>query len=153
MQRMYAQWREEEKRIRERKEEQEEEAEFDSGEDKVGMSKGAVTGKKGKRSKKAGGEDSDEDPWAELARKKAKMAPSSVGLVGLHDVVQAPPTFAKPLKEKLGIRNGAKVDVKNVPGKSGSETVSLRRREELGEVRRGVLDAYRGLMAGKRERG
>ena len=54
------------------------------------------------------------------------------------------------------MRNGAKVDVNDVPGKVGGKmglgSVSLRRREELGEVRRGVLDAYRGLMAGRRER-
>ena len=113
MQRMYAQWREEERKIRGRREAQEEEAEFNSADEKLGAglkgrgASGSVGGKKSRKGKKTSGagagtgDDSDSDPWAELSRKKASAMPST-GLVGLHDVVQAPPTFTKLRGRSLG---------------------------------------------------
>ncbi|MCJ1354583.1 MAG: hypothetical protein MMC33_004572 [Icmadophila ericetorum] len=143
MQKMYAQWKEEDRRIKEKIAEKEDEEELDSGVEQGILARGSKKGKNGKRGG-AGGEDSDDDPWAELARKKAAVTPST-GLVGLHDVVQAPPMFTKIPKDKF---RGARVEFKDVPSKAG--TVSLRRREELGEVRKGVLDAYRERMKGVR---
>jgi hypothetical protein len=61
--------------------------------------------------------------------------------VGLNDVVQAPPTFTKVPKDKFKVR-GARVEVEDVPKASGS----LRRREELGSVRRSVVEGYRAMM-------
>jgi hypothetical protein len=63
--------------------------------------------------------------------------------VGLNDIVQAPPTFSKIPKEKfkVGVAGGA-AEVGDVPKASGS----LRRREELGEVRRSVVEGYRQMM-------
>ena len=61
--------------------------------------------------------------------------------MGLNDVVQAPPAFTKVPKEKFQVR-GARVEVENVPRASGS----LRKREELGSVRRSIVEGYRQMM-------
>jgi len=95
-------------------------------------------GKKGKkRRKRMIGEanDKDDDPWAEL--KKKRDAPK-----GLHDVAQAPPEFKAVPREKFKVRNGAVARVADVPGASGS----LKRREELGEERKAVIERYRAMM-------
>lgn len=153
MHRMYAEWREEEKKIQERKMEALEKAEEDEmAEDEHGNVRwktdveqdgesgaGGKKAKKGKNNKKKKvlGEvdDGEEDPWARLKRDRAETK------AGLHDVVQAPPTFLKAPREKFKVR-GAQVDVGDVPKASGS----LRRREELGDVRRSVVERYREMM-------
>jgi hypothetical protein len=142
MHRMYAEWREEDRRIREKREEAldlaEEEAMDEDGQ--VKWKADIETGsrkKKGKSKKKVRGEvdDGDDDPWEQIKRNRAEAR------VGLNDVVQAPPTFSQVPKEKFRAL-GARVEVDDVPKASGS----LRRREELGEVRKSVVEGYRAMM-------
>ena len=150
MHRMQAEWREMEARRKEREEELRDEdlvEESDGGDKTAGGApgKGKASKKKGKR-REAGDDESDDDPWAAIAAKKNDDVVGK-GLVGLHDVVQAPPQFSKMPREKFKVRDGAGVRVGDVPGKAGS----LRRREELGEARRRVVEGYRRLMGERRE--
>lgn len=148
MHRMYDEWRAEEKRIQERKmddlENAEEEAMDEDGQVKWKVDIEAVKDKAGKKKKKkrmgkkkvlGEVEDGEDDPWARIKRDRGE------GKVGLNDVVQAPPTFTNVPNEKFKVR-GARVEVEDVPRASGS----LRRREELGSVRRGVVEGYRAMM-------
>lgn len=147
MHRMYDEWREEERKIQEKREEARELAEEE--EDEEGNVKWKIdeqieqSKKKGKKRKKAIGEidDGDDDPWAVLIKKRNE------GKIGLNDVAQAPPTFTKVPKEKFKVR-GARVDVEDVPKAAGS----LRRREELGEVRMSIIEQYRQMMKENRDR-
>ncbi|KAF2190177.1 hypothetical protein K469DRAFT_736687 [Zopfia rhizophila CBS 207.26] len=143
-------WRKEEARIREKEQEERELAEEEQDEidamleDKtVDLPVAGRKGKKGKKSKKklVVGEvdDKEEDPWEALKRKREER-------MGLHDVVQAPPQFARVPKEIFKVKNGAKVNVGNIPSSAGS----LRKREELRETRQGIIETYRKLMAAKR---
>lgn len=156
MHRMYAEWREEEKKIQERKMEEAEQREEDEmAEDENGNVRWKadlegstnVTSKKGKKGKgkkkKVLGEvdDGEGDPWAKLKRDRAEQK------ISLSDVAQAPPTFTKAPREKFKVR-GAQVDVGDVPKASGS----LRRREELGDVRKSVVESYRAMMKANREK-
>lgn len=139
---MYAEWRQEEARrkekleeLQEQQEEQEEEKEAELGGQSIRLSE---SGRKAKRKRMVGEvNEDDEDPWAIL--KSKREAPK-----GLHDVVQAPPVIKTVPKEKFKVRNGAKIDVSNVPAAAGS----LKRREELGEARKEVIERYRALMKG-----
>jgi len=144
MHKMYAEWRAEEARIQDRRAaalEDKEMEELEEGEDgRVVWKDDSTTTKNGKKKKKGGkkkvvGEvdDGETDPWASIQRERG-------GRAAFGDVVQAPPTLPK-LKEKFKVR-GAGVEVGDVPRASGS----LRRREELGEVRRVVVEGYRALM-------
>lgn len=155
MHRMYAEWRAEEAKIQEKRQEAMEEAEEEEmGEDgqvrwKVDVEDSAATGgkkKKGKgKKKKVLGEvdDGDEDPWAKIKRDRGEQK------VGLNDVVQAPPTFTKVPKAKFKVKGlEAGVEVGDVPKASGS----LRRREELGEVRKSVVEGYRAMMKANKEK-
>ena len=151
MQRMQKDWREVEAKKKEKLEEAREEAEEEDEEtgngQRLSLAAGGKKSKKGKRRKIIGKEGGDEDdPWAVL---KAARNNKSSGLVGLHDVVQAPPQFSKVPKEKFRVKNGARVDVADVPSAAGS----LRRREELGQARRSVVEGYRKMMQGKRKEG
>ncbi|KAF2834090.1 hypothetical protein M501DRAFT_1003495 [Patellaria atrata CBS 101060] len=144
LQKMVATWKEEDVRIKEREQEarelaeEEEDAEAAMWEDKTQELPGR--GKKGKRKKVVGEQgDNDDDPWKFLKSKREEPK-------GLHDVAQAPPQFTKLPKEKFKITGGARVEVSNVPKSAGS----LRRREELGEARKSIVDSYRELMAKKR---
>jgi hypothetical protein len=146
MHRMYNEWREQDKRIKEKREEEmelaEEEAEDEDGQVKWKVDIEAKAGKKkgkGKKKKVLGEvDDGEDDPWAQVKRNRAEAK------VGLHDVALAPPTFSKLPAEKFKSR-GARVD--NVPNSSGS----LRRREELGEVRKSIVESYRNRMKGSME--
>lgn len=137
---MYAEWREEEAKrkekleeLQEKQEEEDEEKEAEYGGQRVDF---PDSGRKAKRKRMVGEvDDADDDPWAVL--KTRREAPK-----GLNDVVQAPPTLKVIPKEKFKVRNGAKVNVANVPGAAGS----LRRREELGEARKEVIERYRAMM-------
>jgi hypothetical protein len=148
MHRMYDEWREQDKKIKEKREEAMEDAEEEAM-DEDGQVKWKVdiepsnTKKKGKgKRKKLIGEldDGDDDPWAQLKKNRAEVK------AGLHDVVLAPPTFTKAPKEKFKMR-GARVEVDDVPKASGS----LRRREVLGDVRRSVVEGYRAMMKANKE--
>lgn len=145
MQRMQREWREEDKR---RKEKRAEEAEGDVDEEGV-EDLLTVTGKskKGKKNKRKAGrengmdDDDDEDPWAHIKAKRIDTAASGGGgLVGLHDVVLAPPKFSKVPKgkENFGVGKGV---------------LGLKKREELSEARRSVVEGYRELMRGRRGEG
>lgn len=154
MHRMYAEWRVEEEKIQDKRQEAmeiaEEEQLDENGKVKVSwkMDEDETTSskkKKGKgKKKKAIGEidDGDDDPWAVLKAKRGE------GPNKLSDVYQAPPTFTRIPKEKFKVR-GARVEVDDVPKAAGS----LRRREELGEVRKSVVEAYREMMQKNREAG
>lgn len=94
--------------------------------------------------------DSDSDPWAALAAKRIaiqKANPSSAGLVGLHDVVLAPPNLKAP-REKIKSRAGG--GALGIGLGKGMEKGGLKRQEELGAARTEVVDEYRRLMRGKR---
>ncbi|KAL1606319.1 hypothetical protein SLS60_003721 [Paraconiothyrium brasiliense] len=143
-------WRKEEARIREKEQEaaelaEEERDELDAmWEDKTAELPSAAGGKKkkGKKGKKrlvVGEVDDKEDEWEALRKKREERK-------GLHDVVQEPPSFKKVPREIFKVKGGAKVNVGNVPNAAGS----LRKREELGEERQGIIETYRKLMAAKR---
>jgi hypothetical protein len=84
--------------------------------------------RKGRRKEK------EDDAWADLKRDKPK---------GIHDVVQAPPTLSYKAKNPFKA-NSARVE--NVPNASGN----LKRREELGETRLGLIERYRSMMREQR---
>jgi len=142
MHRMYDEWREQDKRIKEKREEAlelaEEEAMDEDGQVKWKVDIEQSTGKKkgkGKKKKMIGEmDDGDDDPWAQIKKNRAEAK------VGLHDVVLAPPTFSKIPREKFKPRGGNGVD--SIPNASGS----LRRREELGQVRQDIVESYRAMM-------
>jgi len=147
MHRMYDEWREQDKKIKEKREEAaelaEEEAMDEDGQvkwkvDIEAASAGGAKGKKNKKGKKKKvlGEldDGDDDPWKQVVRNRAEAR------VGLHDVAQAPPVFTKVPSEKFKQRG--KVVVGDVPKASGS----LRRREELVGERQSVVEGYRAMM-------
>jgi hypothetical protein len=141
LKRLQAGWRKEEARIRDKEAEERELAE-EEGDEEAAMwedktadlpALGTSTGKKGKKKGKG-------DEWEELRLKREQRK-------GLHDVVQAPPSFSKVPREIFKVKDGAKVNVGNVPNVVGS----LRKREELGAERQGIIETYRKLMAAKRE--
>ncbi|KAM5442575.1 hypothetical protein MferCBS31731_002454 [Microsporum ferrugineum] len=166
--RLQSQWREEDKKFREKRQAEIEEAE---GEDEEindlwkewereagvgvkGKSKKASVAHKKKKKKKGTGNgddsdgfissDDDDDPWAKLNQKAKITKP-----INPADVVQAPPEkLAKPREIfKVHGMGGAKVHVADVPTAAGS----LRRREELASERQSIVEQYRKLMASKRE--
>ncbi|KAJ4356674.1 uncharacterized protein N0V89_004710 [Didymosphaeria variabile] len=144
-------WRKEEARIRDKEQEaaelaEEERDELDAmWEDKTAELPSAAGGKKKKakkgKKKLVVGEvdDKGEDEWEALRRKREERK-------GLHDVVLEPPSFKKVPREIFKVKGGAKVNVGNVPNAAGS----LRKREELGEERQGIIETYRKIMAEKR---
>lgn len=161
LKRLQAGWREEEARIRDKEaeaaelaeEEQDEQAllwEDKSADPADSTDPGALMRANGKKKAKAPkrkklvGEidNGSEDEWEALKRSREQRK-------GLHDVAPAPPSFTKVPREVFKVRNGAKVNVDNVPGKVGS----LRKREELGVERRTIIDTYRELMAARKEGG
>ncbi|EUC31368.1 hypothetical protein COCCADRAFT_38513 [Bipolaris zeicola 26-R-13] len=146
-------WREEEARLREKEMErrelaEEEEDELDAmWEDHTAdlPTKRTVDGKKkkakkGKRKLKVGEVAHDsEDEWEALKKKREERK-------GLNDIVHAPPTFTKTPREIFKVKNGAGAKVANVPNSAGS----LSKREQLGEERQKMIDAYRQMMAAKK---
>ena len=140
LKRMQENWRKEDARLKAKAEEERELAEEEVAEERELWEERTreVLARKGKKMKRklVVGEvpDDDDDPWAILKKKDKPRA--------LTDVVQAPPTFKSLPREKFKIRDGAKVDVADVPIKAGS----LRRREELAETRKDVIARYRQMM-------
>lgn len=151
LKKLQAGWREEEARIREKEAEEAELAEEERDEqallweDKTedlgtGARANGKKEKKAKRKKVVGEVDNhSEDEWEALKKKREQRK-------GLHDVVHAPPTFSKIPREIFKMKNGAKVNVNNIPSAVGS----LRKREELGKERKTIIDTYRELMAAKK---
>ena len=144
MQRMVREWRVEEEKRRQRKLEEIEEQEDDENGDLDGFAEVVNGRKKGKKRRIGEGAAEEGDIWAHIAPKTLLgggadegVKKTGAGLVGLHDVVQAPPRFMKLPRQKFrgrgeeGINKGA---------------IGLKRQAELGEARREVIDAYRALM-------
>ncbi|KAI1391423.1 uncharacterized protein F4822DRAFT_396684 [Hypoxylon trugodes] len=147
MHKLYDEWREEDRKIKEKKEEDLElQAEKELEEEEMGVTwklepqTGGKRKKKGKRTKYLGEvADADEDPWEALKKKRGETR------AGLHDVVQAPPEFTVKPPKKLTVR-GAAVEIDGIPKAAGS----LRRREELQTVRDDIVASYRKMMNQKR---
>ena len=145
MQKMQKEWREED---RKRKERLEQERDEDVDELVKTTTKGKKKGgKKKRKGNDHGGEiDDDDDPWAHIAVKRleendAKTASAvGSGLVGLHDVVLAPPRFSRVPKGK---------EIFNTKTGVGG----LKRQQELSEERMTVVEGYRQMMRGKRGEG
>lgn len=131
---MQREWRVEEERRRGKREELLEEEEEEGGDVGGGSKGGRKGGKKGGRQNE---EEEEGDPWAGIAAKPLRQ--EGGGLVGLHDVVLAPPKFRKVPREVYATGGGGK-----------GVGVGLKRQAELGEARRRVVEGYRALM---RERG
>jgi hypothetical protein len=156
LKRLQAGWREEEARIRDKEDEARELAEEDEDEaaalweDKTAdLDEGTKLRPNGKKAKKktkrkmvVGEVDDSDDEWEKLQRRRESQKQK-----GVHDVVSAPPTFTRVPREIFKVKNGAKVNVNNVPTAAGS----LRKREELGEERKTIIDTYRELMAQRKE--
>jgi hypothetical protein len=141
MHKLYATWREEEEKIQEKREEAREKQEEEDEENAAKYGEN-IKFQGGKRSRAIGESDDKEgDIWASLKEKRGQKPK-------FNDVAQAPPELVKP-KEKFKPIRGAKVDVANVPNKSGS----LMKREELGDARREVIERYRAMMKGQRGEG
>ncbi|KAH6987302.1 hypothetical protein BKA56DRAFT_576561 [Ilyonectria sp. MPI-CAGE-AT-0026] len=139
MHKLYDQWRAEDQKIKDQREEEAAQAaEREIDDEGAGMTALATaeleeaTSKRKK--KKSGRGKAEEDPWLELKKKRAEAK------VGLHDTAQAPPELNKKVIKQLKVR-GAAVEVDNIPKSAGS----LRRREELQAVRADVVDAYRKI--------
>lgn len=150
MHKLYDEWRKEEAEIQEKRREEAEEAEEKELEDdsmgvKWRLDMEAGRKKKGKKGKKGKSvyetDDGIDDPWAELKKKRGEAK------IGLHDVAKAPPVFKTVPKEVFKVR-GAGVNVGTIPKAAGS----LKRREELQEVREEVVAQYRRMMEGRRAR-
>lgn len=97
--------------------------------------------KKKTRGKRKGGDmengEEEGDIWAGIKVKRIEVVDGPGGLVGLHDVVQAPPKLVKgKVKENTGL---------------GKEGGGLKRKGELSEARMGVVEGYRALMRERRE--
>jgi hypothetical protein len=136
MHKLYDQWRAEEQKIQDQKEEEKELAEERELEnDAAGITSTSMLNdindskKKGKK-----GRAREEDPWAQLKKDRGEARHS------LHDVAQAPPELHKKQTKLLKIA-GAGVNVGSAPKAAGS----LRRREELEEARQDVVEAYRRI--------
>ncbi|ROV92853.1 hypothetical protein VSDG_06422 [Cytospora chrysosperma] len=155
MHKLYDEWKKEELAIQEKRREEAEEAEEEELENdtmgvkwRTDMEHAAAAGRKKKKGKGKGARsvwesgDVEDDPWAELKKKRGEKK------IGLHDHVKAPPELKNKPKEVLRSIGGATVDVGTIPKAAGS----LKRREELQEVREEVVAAYRKLMEGKRAR-
>ncbi|KAK4238501.1 hypothetical protein C8A03DRAFT_33484 [Achaetomium macrosporum] len=146
MHNMYAEWREIDRKIKERREEErelEEEKEIEN--EALGVSwklelEAQGKKKKGKKGKRYIGEEGgpEGDPWEEIKKKRGE------GKVGIHDVAQAPPELKLPKKNSL-VR-GATVAVGDIPKAAGS----LRQREELQGIRQEVVASYRKMMSERR---
>ena len=141
MQKMYKEWREEDKRRKETREAEDDEGlEGEGNEGLLAIKKnGKRKGGKRKRGRGESGDtadaDDDEgDPWAHTKVKGSDDRGSGNGLVGLHDVVLAPPKLSK---------------VPKYPGGSniGKGVLGLKRQAELLEARKTVVADYRQMMS------
>ena len=137
MQRMQQQWREEDARRKMKREEAREDAEdIESGNELPATSKSKKGKKTGRKGNDGGTDELEGDIWASIAAKRREMEAAGGGLVGVHDVVLAPPKLAKAPREKFKMSGG-----KGAPG--------LRRQADICEARREVVEGYRALMRAK----
>jgi len=148
MHKLYDEWREEDRKIKDKREEELELEEEKAMEDdalgvtwKLNMEE--ASGKKKKRGKKGKyigeADEKEDDPWEEIKKKRGEAK------VGINDVAQAPPELVKLPKKKLLV-SGAAVEVSDIPKAAGS----LRQREELQGIRDEVVASYRKMMNERR---
>ena len=136
MQKMQKEWREEDRRLKERRVEEGKEGGGlvdESGVEEMGVEGMEGNGKLKKGKKRKRRRDLEEDPWAGVGSKRVEEAGAGAGLVGLHDVVQAPPRFTKTHRDAFGKGEGG-----------------LKKKVELSEARIGVVEGYRALMRERR---
>ena len=150
MQKMQKEWREEDRRRKEKLEDGAGEDAYEKGLDESLETATKWKSKSSKKKRKRGGHsgdtDNDDDPWAHLTAKRLEenetktASRSGAGLVGLHDVVLAPPRFAKVKngQENLGLDRGVR---------------GLKRQQELSDARITVVEGYRQMMREKRGEG
>lgn len=148
MQKLQKDWREEERRRKEKLSGEEDEAAID-GRGMSDLLKVAKNGKLigGKRKRRGTGDSAhmgdDDDPWAHIKAKgtegnSEKAANGSRGpLIGLHDVVLAPPKWSQALKERENF---------NI----GKVTGGLKRQVKLAEERKNIVENYKQMMRDKR---
>jgi hypothetical protein len=171
MQRMQREWREEDRRRRERAEEEDDAK--DVNEDDMGGVNGIrdtlreagdktkANEKKKKRSNKSKKHNPDksaldeDDPWATLVHKRAEQtkpstsAPGTRGLVGLHDVVLAPPKLSKMPREKIKAV-ASRWGTEQAHGAKPPPILGLRKQAELSAARQSVVEGYRQMMRDRR---
>ncbi|OAQ96306.1 hypothetical protein LLEC1_00154 [Akanthomyces lecanii] len=140
MHKLYDQWWEEDQKIQDQREEEKElAAEREIDNDGAGILPTSVLdggdGTKKKKKGKRGKDAIDDDPWADLKKKRGEVRHS------LNDVVEAPPELHKRQSRLLKVVGTATVNVGNTPKAAGS----LRRREQLEEERKDVVEAYRRI--------
>lgn len=132
-------WREEEAKIREKEQEAEELAQEEEEEKRARWGDEVFDAvERERKGRKKGGKKGEDDPWSVLNSTRQHRQ-------GINDIVHAPPTLKKP-RERFKIRQGAAVDVADVPATAGS----LKKREELGAARKDIIGSYRKIMGGKR---
>nr|OQO17240.1 hypothetical protein B0A51_14291 [Rachicladosporium sp. CCFEE 5018] len=135
MHKMYAAWREEDQKRKDVLEAAREEAE-DGDSDPETAAATAGFGLSKKRRREIGeSEEKEGDVWEVLKEKRG-------GRVALNDVAQAPLEIKVKPRERFKVKEGARVDVANVPKGAGS----LKKREELGSARMEVIERYREMM-------
>jgi hypothetical protein len=129
MHRLYDQWREEERKIQERKEhelelvaERELDKENGGGSAAFSFLDEATPRRKGRR---RGRDVDDEDPWLEIKRRRAEAT------VGLHDVAKAPPELHKGDSAKRLDVHSRSLKVGNL----SKSALSLKKRERLNYFR------------------
>ena len=116
MQRMQKEWRETDARWKQRLKEEREEAEEQSAEHEVMTGLWKMDGKR--NNQKMSQEIGDGNPWARIAKSREEQA--TTRLVGLHDVVRAPPSFTRLPKERFKARNGVSAGYFNALGTARS---------------------------------
>ncbi|KAK3940726.1 hypothetical protein QBC46DRAFT_287660 [Diplogelasinospora grovesii] len=145
MHKLYDEWRVQDAKVKERREEELEEAEEKAMEEEetLGVANRLALEQQGKSRKKRGKMEEEEDPWEELKRKRGEAK------IGLNETVNSVPELKKFSAGKLlkEVR-GARVEVDDIPKSAGS----LRKREELHGIRAEVVEGYRRMMAEKKSK-
>ena len=161
MKRMRAQWWEEERRIKDKKEEDEDDMREQLEKLAGGVLVEDIVPSRKKRRKAGIDVDEEGDIWAHLGKethesdqvrekKPTKTAAIAVfngksnrskGIIGIHDVVSAPPRISNTLKSKLSA-SMPHDDVRHIEG-------GLKREAELSQARRQIIEGYREMMRGK----
>lgn len=156
MQKLYAEWREAEAKRKEQLAEEEDGSEmekYEAGKERSRFSASTKTkqqvkgkGRKGPMMNDGAEAPDDDDPWSHITAKRKENPIASAspgGLVGLHDVVLAPPKLTKLPKEKMREKTGQNAQKKTA-------IIGLKRQKELGEARRQVVEGYRRMMSERR---
>ena len=137
MQKMQKEWRLEDERLKAKRQKMGEEREGFVDEENV-EEMGVDVPSEGSRASKKRKKGKEVEIWeAAGTEKKSGRSSGQRGLVGLHDVVQAPPRLKRP-----GIFQS---------DHSKTAAGGLKRQAELSEGRKQVIEGYRAMMKQKRE--